>query len=134
MGSVIDRANIKAQGVEDKFYIGGTNNFKARLGFHKQSLKKKEEAKDSALAEQVWLWREQGLQPEVNFTVVRRAKPYSPEAGKCMLCIQEKLEIARALEDPQNVNKKSELMGHCLHKPKFLLANVDMRGFREGIG
>ena len=48
--------------------------------------------------------------------VVRRAKPYSPEAGKCMLCIQEKLEIAKALEDPQNVNKKSELMGHCLHK------------------
>ena len=65
---------------------------------------------------------------------MRRVKPYSPEAGKCMLCIKEKLEIAKALEDPQNVNKKSELMGHCLHKDRFLLANVDMRGFREGIG
>ena len=111
-----------------------TNNLKAIWGLHKQSLNKKEKARDSALAEQVWLWREQGLQPEVTFTVVRRAQPYSPEAGKCMLCIQEKLEIAKALEDPQNVNKKSELMGHCLHKDRFLLANVDMRGFREGIG
>ena len=63
VGSVIYRANIKAQGMEDKFYIGGTNNFKARWGLHKQSLRKKEKAKDSALAEQVWLWREQGLQP-----------------------------------------------------------------------
>ena len=51
-----------------------------------------------------------------------------------MLCIQEKLEIASALEDPQNVNKTSELMEHCLHRDRILLANVDMRGFREGVG
>ena len=58
-GPVIYRANIKAQGVVDKVYILGTNNFKARWGLHKQSLKKREKATESALAEQVWLWREQ---------------------------------------------------------------------------
>ena len=39
--------------VRDKFYIWGTNNFKARLGLYQQSLKKRNKAKDSALAEQV---------------------------------------------------------------------------------
>ena len=35
----------------------------------------------------------------------------------------------RKLNDPENLNTRSELMGKCRHRNKFLLSNVNLKNF-----
>ena len=35
----------------------------------------------------------------------------------------------KVIENPNNINKKSELMGYCLHRYKSLLSNINTNGF-----
>ena len=72
-----------------------------------------------------------GAGAKVLFEVVREALPYTPEVGRCALCRAEKLELVRVLGTHGRLNKRGELMGHCRHKWKHLLACV---GARKGVG
>ena len=84
---------------------------------------------DSALSEHYWNMKDRGLEPSIRFSVLRKQKVYSPETKKCFLCIQEKMELIKVLDNPDNVNKKSELMGYCLHRYKSLLCNINLDKF-----
>ena len=70
-----------------------------------------------------------GLKPSDRFSVISKQKEYNPETKKCYLCLKEKLEIMKVIENPNNINKKSELMGYCLHRYKSLLSNINLNGF-----
>ena len=132
VGSVVYRADITAEGTEEmKYYIGATNNFKLRYANHKKSFLEVSRRNDSGLAEQVWAWKESGLSPIIKFSVVCKQSEYNPLAKKCSLCIREKLHIMKALEDPNNLNHKKELMGHCLHRVKSLLSNINLIGYKH---
>ena len=108
-----------------------TNNFKLRYAIHKKSFLEVARRNDSGLAEQVWAWKETGLSPSIKFSVVCKQSEYNPLAKKCSLCIREKLHIMKALQDPNNLNHKKELMGHCLHRGKSLLSNINIIDYKH---
>ena len=114
--------------------MGASKDFKGRWARHAQSFMERRLEHDTGLAEEVWRRREVGQEPEVVFSVVIKAEPYTPEVGKCRLCLGEKLELVRVLGKPGNLNRRTEMMGHCRHRGRFLLANVGGPADRNGVG
>ena len=131
VGSVVYKAIMTAEGANEvKSYIGSTNNFKIRYGRHKQSFNDPNLRTDTALSEFCWRWKDRGLTPKFRFEVICKAAEYNTKSKKCFLCIKEKIAILKAQEDPDNINSKSELVGHCLHRDKSLLSSLNLRGYR----
>ena len=54
----------------------------------------------------------------INWSIVKRVKPYQAGATSCSLCIQEKLCIMNADKETL-LNKRSELISKCRHENKF---------------
>ena len=86
VGSVVYKAVVSSKGEADGFYLGSSRDCKGWRARHSQSLRDREMAKDTGLAEEVWRRRELGQKPKVLFNVVRGAAPYTPEVGRCALC------------------------------------------------
>ena len=61
---------------------------------------------------------------------ISKEKQFNPVSKKCLLCLKEKLALLKVLEDPKNLNKKSDLMGHCPHRDKTLLAQINLIGLK----
>ena len=85
---------------------------------------------DTELSEICWKMKDGGLIPAVRFEVVCKAEPYNTRSKKCFLCLKEKIAILTALRDPENINRRSEIMGHCLHRDKSLLSSLNLRGYK----
>ena len=131
VGSVVYRADVSDEGTgEHKFYIGSSNNFKLRYARHKQSFRDDKFSTDTGLSECVWMWKSRGLDPIIKFSVISKEKQFNPVSKKCLLCLKEKLAIMKVLEDPKNLNKKSDLMGYCPHRDKTLLSHINLMGFK----
>ena len=131
VGSVVYKATVSSEGEQDGFYVGSSNEFKKRWARHTQSWRDRSLEKDTGLAEEVWRRKDLGQEPKVVFEVVREAIPYTPKVGRCALCRAEKLELVRVLGTPGCLNKRGELMGHCRHRWKHMMACV---GARKGVG
>ena len=130
VGSVIYEAEVSHPNLNGvKTYIGGSNDFKTRSYRHKQSFRDINLQHDSALSEFVWTCKNKGFVPNIKFKVLAKAKEYSAESKKCYLCCKEKIEIMRNINDPENLNSRSELMGKCRHRNKFLLSHVNLKNF-----
>ena len=74
-----------------------------------------------------------GLSPIVRFKTISKPKEYNRISKKCLLCLKEKLELTKVLNNPDNFNKKSELMGHCRHRSKYLLSSINTLGFKPNL-
>ena len=116
-GPIIYKATINTKDGE-KFYIGATKSFKERHANHKASFKDKDA---TTLSKHIWENR-LGPNPDIKWTVLKKAVAYSKGGHYCDLCLTEKLFIARALKDPQCMNKRSELTSRCAHKARFKLS------------
>ena len=68
--------------------------------------------------------------PQIKLEVLKKEKAYSKELKKCFLCTAEKIEIMKRINDPHNVNKRSELMAKCLHRERHLLSPVNIIGLK----
>ena len=60
----------------------------------------------------------------LKWSIVAKAKPYHPLAGRCRLCTREKTEISSHIEDPKCLNVRSELMSTCRHRRRWLLSST----------
>ena len=52
--------------------------------------------------------------------------PYSPQTKRCLLCLNEKLEIA-AYKEQNLLNKRNEIVSKCRHQLKYALARFDTK-------
>ena len=116
MRDIIYKGNISAENIDDKQYIGLTaTTFKERFANHKKSLNTPKYAQSTTLSSYFWQLKGEDKNPRVNFSVLKQSKSFTPEIGKCYLCIAEKLQILKA--DPtKTINKRSEIMSTCRHK------------------
>ena len=113
-------------GLQDHHYLGQTmRTFKERLGNHKQSYKKASHRKDTSLSEFIWDLKQKGKQWSITYEKVKECKLYQRESGVCQLCQEEKMEIFKLLQNQPNttINKRTELLRHCLHSKNDLLCN-----------
>ena len=75
------------------------------------------------LSDYVWSLKNEGSVPNLQWSIMKRAKSYSNTSKSCPLCNQEKLEILRYENKKELLNKRSEILNKCRHMNKFLLAN-----------
>ena len=119
---VVYKATIKVDG-KDKVYIGSTNNFKTRYSGHKNSFKCESNKNATALSTLVWN-KKLNPNPNIKWEILRVVPPYRPGQLNCELCLAEKQEIASHANDPDCLNKRSELAQACRHRARFKLSKA----------
>ena len=51
----------------------------------------------------------------------KKCSVYKPGNSHCDLCLSEKLFIIKNANNPNNINKRNDVGGKCMHTMKFLL-------------
>ena len=59
----------------------------------------------------------------LKWSLVKSVPSYSNIYKKCLLCLNEKLEIVNFKDQDHLLNKCSELISKCRHANKYLLRN-----------
>ena len=126
-GSCLDKSMIyKAEvttTMDKKHYYGQTfRTFKERFYGHQSDLRNHAKAESTTLSKYVWQERNKGEEPEIRWSKLSTAKPYSLGGRSCPLCLAEKTAIARDTSG-QMLNRRRELMNRCLHKDPHKLSN-----------
>ena len=121
---VIYEATVTATGKNERRYLGSTaTTFKIRHGNYKSDFKLSKRRTATKLSGYVWLLKDKSIEPNVKFRLIDKAPSYTPTAGRCLLCLTEKLLIMQA--DPKvYLNDRSEMMAKCRHRNKYLLSNI----------
>ena len=130
--NLVYQATVLKPNQESKNYVGLTSTeFKKRLAVHLTSFKDPEICQTS-LSKYVHEIKKEGIQPEVNWKIIDRGKPYSPINDVCQLCIKEKFYI---LYKPQmaKLNHRTEIFNSCIHKKSVLLIKPDRKRKSPGI-
>ena len=76
------------------------------------------------LAGEVWKIKEQNRQYNIKWSIVKHFPGYNPVSKRCMLCTNEKLDIAEYTGD-NLINTRDELVSKCCHQNKFRLKICD---------
>ena len=126
MEGVIYRADITTNDANDhRFYHGSTgSSFKTRFNGHQSSLTNERYQHATSLSTYAWQLKRLGRPYSIRWSIVARATPYKPGSGRCNLCLAEKTTISLHLNDRRSLNKRSEMLGKCPHRRKWLLSMV----------
>ena len=123
---IIYEAKIKVEGgVEEKYLGSCATTFKERFRNHKKSFELERYKTDTSMSVFVWERKKEGKKVDVEFKVVKKAKSFTPESGRCQLCLEEKYLINKAKENGESIlNKRSEIFAKCRHRSRFLLKKL----------
>ena len=103
-------------------YIGLTEHtFKDRLYKHNNSFKYESKINSTELSNFIWGKKKEKINADLDWSILDKAKPYSPASKKCMLCLTEKYHITFSTKNL--LNKLNELVTKCRYENKFYLAN-----------
>ena len=118
--SIVYKATLSTTD-NDRYYYGlCETTFKSRYYNHKQSFKNNSKRNSTELSKAVWNLKENNIDYNLYWTIIKETPPYKIGSKLCNLCISEKIEILKA--NPSTLlNKRSEIIGKCRHKNKFLL-------------
>ena len=121
--NIIYQATVKSNDKEET-YVGLTaTNFKSRLANHKTSFKYYTKRNTTELSKYIWSLKENNLDYSISWRILCHASPYSNKTKRCNLCIAEKYFII-CKPEAATLNKRTELIGKCRHKDRFLLMNT----------
>ena len=119
--SVIYKADVTVDN-KTSSYIGlASNTFKERYTNHISSFNNEKHRESTTLSKYIWENKDQGKNFQIRWSIISSQPAYSPNSGTCHLCLMEKTLILTS-NHPNPLNKKSELMGKCRHRRKFLLS------------
>ena len=100
-------------------------DFKKRYNNQSNSFRHKWYSKDTTLSKYIWgIKEEYNEMPTLKWSIVKYVLLYSNISKKCLLCLQEKLEI---VDQDHLLNKRSELISKCRHANKYLLHNYKVK-------
>ena len=77
----------------------------------------------TSLSSYIWSLKEVNRDYTMTWSIIAKAKAYTPETKKCGLCIAEKSNILY-FKGTGLINKRSEIMAKCRHKAKHKLAAI----------
>ena len=78
---------------------------------------------ECALKDFIWKLKQDKIQFNINWSIMRQSKSYAAGDKACLLCLDEKLAIMENSKNPKIINKDICIGGKCLHKFKFLINN-----------
>ena len=103
-------------------YIGLTGNtFKDRYYKHKTSFRVQGYHKNT-LSTHIWNLKRRGVNLDISWRIMSKARAYSPSSKTCELCIRE-IYFIMFEKHHSSLNSRMEFFNQCLHKDKYLLKN-----------
>ena len=106
-----------------KKYIGCTENFKKRYQAHTFSFRHESARNATTLSQHVWE-KNLGQEPKLKWEILDKAMTYRKGGRLCGLCTAEKIHIMDNIQNPEYLNRRTELAQKCRHKAKFKLSNI----------
>ena len=124
--SIVYQAEVtEKQTNTTKTYVGITENtFKSRYTAHNFSLNHRSKRHSTALSDHIWNLKDTNSEFDLKWSIL--AGPidsYSTSTKQCRLCMEEKFIILENSRNPQNLNRRNELLSTCRHRRKHLLIN-----------
>jgi hypothetical protein len=121
--NIIYQATVKTQ-TDTHTYIGlAETSFKARYRNHVSSFNNERYRNSTELSKHVWNLKDQNIEHNITWTIVKHARPYNPISKHCDLCLTEKFFII-CRSNMCSLNKRNELASSCRHRFKHSLASV----------
>ena len=94
---IVYQTEVKTDDDQTKHYIVMTERpFKTRYNVHKHPFRNRKYQHSTALSKHIWELKSRGKSYEINWSILKRAKPYKAGVISCSLCTQEKLCIINA--------------------------------------
>ena len=88
-----------SQNYQEKVYFGSCETTsKKRVSNHKKSFNLNEYKNKTELSNEMWRIKNSCHYLKVKWEIVKRCVPYNPQTKRCLLCSNEKLEIALCKE------------------------------------
>jgi len=104
-------------------YVGLSEpSFKLRYANHLTSFRNTNKRNATELSKYIWYLKDNHINYNIKWTILKRARPLNNSSGKCGLCMWEKFYIMFK-PSMASLNKRSELTSMCRHATKFLLKN-----------
>ena len=82
--------------------------------------------KRKELSNEIWRIKNSVHHPKVKWEIVKKCVPNSPETKCCLLCLNEKLEIA-SYKEQNLLSKRNEIASKYRHQLKYALARFDTK-------
>ena len=76
----------------------------------------------TGVAEKIWELKDNNIQHEIKWQILKQVPKYTNISKKCELCLHEKTMILFA-DKKVSLNKKNEIMQKCRHKEDWLLGH-----------
>ena len=123
--SIIYQASVTTNNNEPtQHYIGLTDTtFKIRYNNHTSSFRNISKKHATELSKHIWHLKENNINYNIKWQIIRRANSYNTTTGTCNLCLWEKFYIIRN-PNMATLNKRNELVSTCRHASKFLLSHL----------
>ena len=122
---IVYQANIDCDiaGYKQKCYLGSCETtFKDRFGNHKKSFNHGKHKNDTELSKEFWEIKKRSGTPKITWKIIRICRSYNPNSKHCLLCLNEKYEIATYKGD-NLLNKRTEIINTYRHRSKYKLAS-----------
>ena len=112
-----------------KHYVGlASTTFKERYKNHKHNIDNAA-SKGTALSSHIWRLKNQNINFDLKFSILKLCKVYSRESKSCDLCLTEKTIIMFSnhyltpnhTDHFSTLNKRSEILQKCRHRAKHTL-------------
>ena len=78
------------------------------------------------LSKEYWKVKQQNGIPRIKWKVLRKCHAYNQKKRQCILCLNEKYEIA-CYKGDNLLNKRTEILGTCRRRNKYKLKNCDTK-------
>ena len=88
---------------------------------HTKSFNLKKYETSTSLSKYIWKLKSEDKQFNIDWSIEASAPAYNPASKNCRLCTMEKT-IILFREEKNPLNKRSELLGKCRHRAKYLLS------------
>ena len=127
--NIVYKAKVTSsnQNYQEKVYFGSCETtFKKEFSNHKKSFNLNEYKNETELSNKIWRIKNSGHHPKVKWEIVKKCVPYNPQTKRCLLCLNEKLEIA-AYKEQNLLNKRNEIVSKCRHQLKYALTRFDTK-------
>ena len=91
--------------------------FKDRFGNDKKLFNHVKHKNDTKLSKEFWEIKKPNGTPKITWKIIRICRSYNPNSMRCLLCLNEKYEIATYKGD-NLLNKRTEIINTCRRRSK----------------
>ena len=106
------------------YYGISETKFKTRYSNHEKSFNHEKHKNDTQLSNELWKIKVSKEEPVLVWEILGQSQPYNVSRKRCLLCLNEKLQIA-FYGEKYMPSKRTEIISKCRHRNKDALARYD---------